>query len=625
MYPFEMLSSRYLILNLMRFSSAVILRDPSTVHRTYDYIVAGGGLTGLVVANRLTEDPETSVLVVEYGDFDDRWDVAIPFNARFLHTEDLFDIPSVPQKGLGNRSFSVWLGKTVGGGSTVNGMALSRGARADYDAWEALGNPGWGWDTMFKYFKKSSTLTYPSPELVEKYGYVVSTEGYGQGPMQAGFPKWQFPALDNYIDAWTKDIGVEYRTDGDTNGENIGMAWKPIDIDPVNITRSSARKTYYDPASGRANLDILVGSYVATLVTNPGALPVVTGVNVARVDSNSTEHIFLKSAKEVILAAGTVHTTQILQLSGIGPRALLEPLCIEIVADLPGVGANFQDHPTNDGYSFKFLNEPSLNPNLYDDASFFNASWDEYMANRTGPLTWAFGNNRVVLSLDNLTSDYQALIDDILHDNETSRYLDDWYKQHPVLEAGYKLQHQIMARVISEQHGSVMESVFGGAASSAFAVVKPLSRGTVLINSTNPDPILGAPQVNYQALTHPFDMKIAIEGLKVVRKLLSTPSMASLQPVEIVPGANVTTDAQIEDAIRTTLYRPANAHPCCTAAMLPLELGGVVDPQLRVYGVQGLRIVDASILPLIPSAHTQETMYAVGEKAADVIKGFNGY
>lgn len=225
------------------------------------------------------------------------------------------------------------------------------------------------------------------------------------------------------------------------------------------------------------------------------------------------------------------------------------------------------------------------------------------MANRTGPLTWAFGNNRVVLSLKNLTGIYQELIDDFLHNNETSRYLDDWHRQYPVLEAGHQIQHQILSRVISEQHGSVMESTFGGAAGSAFAVIKPLSRGTVLINSTNPDPILGAPLVNYQALTHPFDMRIAIEGLKMARRLLSAPSMAPLQPVEVVPGANITTDEQIEYAIRNVLYRPANAHPCCTAAMMPLELGGVVDPQLRVYGVQGLRIVDASILPLIPSAH----------------------
>jgi choline dehydrogenase-like flavoprotein len=247
------------------------------------------------------------------------------------------------------------------------------------------------------------------------------------------------------------------------------------------------------------------------------------------------------------------------------------------------------------------------------------------MANRTGPLTWAFGNNRVVLSLDNLTGDHQELINSFLHSNETSGYLDDWYRQHPALEAGYKLQHQIMSHIISEKHGSVMESTFGGAAGTAFVVVKPFSRGTVLINSTNPDPILGAPRVDYEALTHPFDTKVAVEGLKIARKLLSTASMAPLQPVETVPGANVTTDEQIEDAIRTILYRPANAHPCCTAAMMPLELGGVVDPQLRVYGVQGLRIVDASILPLIPSAHTQETMYAVGEKAADIIKGINDH
>lgn len=246
------------------------------------------------------------------------------------------------------------------------------------------------------------------------------------------------------------------------------------------------------------------------------------------------------------------------------------------------------------------------------------------MANRTGPLTWASGNNRVVLSLQNLTGGYQDLVDRYLHDNDTTRYLDDWYRQNPNLEEGYKLQHQILSRVIAEQHGSVMESVLSGAAGAPFTITKPLSRGTVLINSTNPDPILGAPLVDYQALTHPFDMDIAIEGVKMARRLISTPSLAPLQPVETGPGVNVTTNEQIEEAIRTSLYRPANAHPCCTAAMMPLELGGVVDPQLRVYGVKGLRIVDASILPLIPSAHTQETMYAVAEKAADVIKGVGG-
>lgn len=370
----------------------------------------------------------------------------------------------------------------------------------------------------------------------------------------------------------------------------------------------------------------------------------------ARVNSTSNEYKYLRSGKDVILAAGAVHTAQILQLSGIGPAALLEPLGIDVIADLPGVGANFQDHPTNIGFTFQctsvktssvtfdvlychrltstfspsVLNEPSLNPNLYNDASFFNASWDEYMANRTGPLTWAFGNNRVVLSLQNLTSDYEELIDEFLHDNDTSQYLDDWHRQNPTLEAGYKLQHQVLSRIISEQHGSVMENTFGGAAGAAFVVIKPFSRGTVLINSTNTDPILGAPLVDYQALTHPLDTKIAVEGLRMARRLLSAPSLAPLQPVEIVPGANVTTDEQIEAAIRTSLYRPANAHPCCTAAMMPLELGGVVDSQLRVYGVNGLRIVDASILPLIPSAHTQETMYAVAEKAADIIKGVGG-
>ncbi|GAB1319875.1 Cyclase atC [Madurella fahalii] len=596
-----------------------ILRDFNAVKSSYDYVIAGGGLSGLVVANRLTESSNTSVLVVEYGDFEDTWNVAIPYYANSMQDPSLlFQIPSVPQRNLGNRTFGITLGATVGGGTTVNGLAVTRGDRHDYDAWEEIGNKGWGWDEMLRYFRKSSTLNAPSTATAEQFGYTFSLDGYGDGPFQASFPTWQWP--DGYImtKAWTEDLGFPMRDDGGTNGDLLGVFWKPISVDAKNVTRCSARKAYYDPAQNRPNLDILVMSYVAKVQTKDHKAE---GVEVVS-RSNSSAKLSVAATREVILAAGAIHTPQILQLSGIGPRELLESLDIPVVEDLPGVGANYQDHPITRG-SWRFNNpNPITLQTLTTNATYFNASWDEYMANRTGPLTVAHGNSRLVVSLQNLTSDHAAMTDSLLSSLNSSAYLEylpRYYLDKPTLLAGYRAQLSLLARSIS-RGAAILDFTWSGRAGAGGSLMKPLSRGTVLISSTDPHPAEAVPLLDPDALTHPFDARVAVLGFKLSRRFIASPSLAGLEPEELSPGPRAATDEELELALRQRVASPSNAHPCGTAAMMPRQLGGVVDERLRVYGVSGLRVVDASVLPVIPAGNLQATMYAVAEKAADVIR-----
>ncbi|KAK3368339.1 GMC oxidoreductase [Podospora didyma] len=599
------------------------LRDHTTLRPTYDYVIAGGGLTGLVVANRLTEDPNTTVLVVEYGEFDDTWNTAIPYYANFLQNDTLmFKVPSVPQPLLGNRTFSVSIGANVGGGSTVNGMAVERGAREDYNAWEELGNSGWGWDGLLPYFRKSSSIHTPSEADIAAFNYTYSADGYGTGPFQTTFPTWQWPDVYDMNDAWTKHLGFEIRSDGATDGELLGVSWKPISAEPRNVTRSSARKAYYDPIRNRTNLDLLVRNFVAKVTTENAKA---TGVEVIARDTASAK-VFVRAAKEVILAAGAIHTPQILQLSGIGPTELLERLNITVVQDLPGVGANFHDHWNNKmTYTFKTPNAVNFE-NLKNNATFFNASWAEYMANRTGPLTFAQGNTRLVLSLPNLTADYEEITQTLVYGVNPEDYVPDYYREKPEMIEGFRSQTFIASRAIAYGTGGVLGIKWSGRDNHLYVNAgKPLSRGTVMINSTNPHPGEALPLLDPGTLAHPFDVKVAVLSVKLVRQYLASPEIAKLTPVELAPGLaglpDGSSDAEIEKVLRNQLIDPHTAHPCGTAAMMPQGYGGVVDADLKVYGIEGLRVVDASIIPLIPTAALQATMYAVAEKAADLIKG----
>ncbi|KAI9151361.1 GMC oxidoreductase [Paramyrothecium foliicola] len=585
------------------------LRDLKSLNARYDYVVVGGGTSGLVVANRLSENPNNTVLVVEYGDFANTINVTVPFYTTLDQSSRLYDVNSVPQTNLAGRVAPLRIGNVVGGSSTVNGMAWDRGSAIDYDSWEQLGNVGWGWDTLLKYFRKSSRFGPPASEFIDQYGYEWTPSAYGNGPIEVGYPSWQWPAAEPMAKAWTEDLDTRRLKDG-ADGKNVGIAWLPQNSDGKKATRSSAETAYYNPVSSRPNLHLLVRHYGAAVRFNGKTT---SGVQITGRDGKQSK--FIRS-KNVVLAAGAVNTPRILQLSGIGPASLLKQYGIKVVVDLPGVGANFQDHPSFMMF-YQFNNNTPINPNSMNDPEFANAAWEEYQANKTGPLSHAWGNHIVFESLQGLDSQYEAIADS-LQGQEPLAYLPTIYAEYPSLLRGFLKQRRILHSQLKNPEAGVLEVTFGGSTAVLVAVQKQLSRGTVWINSNDADPSI-APHIDFQTAANPIDMIMARLGLRRAREFMSSDTVASLEPVETYPGPSVDSDVEIENTMREALLRPSFDHPVGTAAMMPKEFGGVVNTKLQVYGVQGLWVVDASVMPLVPAAHTQATVYAVAEYAADLI------
>ncbi|KAG9964118.1 alcohol oxidase, partial [Aureobasidium melanogenum] len=501
---------------------AIVLNHTEQVENGYDYVIVGGGTSGLVVANRLTENPSIKVLVIERGYLDGQDNgttvpgLAVP--NKYLNTDT-----SIPQPGLNNRTAPLYTGDVVGGGTVVNGMFFARGARADYDAWEQLGNPGWGWDGLLPYFRKSETFTPPIEAVQEMFPGIISRdlEPHGiDGPMGSSFPNYQYPVIKNFF-----------------------------------------------------------------------------------------------TGREIIMAAGAARTPQILQLSGIGPEPLLSHLGIETVVGLPGVGSNFQDQPTL-YMQFSYGNYTFPTP----DWILSNASWAAeqlaiYYENRTGPMTVPYlsGSTVAFLPLQNITAGYQSIINSTSSTDYSSLLP---LSTDPSITSGYEEQIKLLQSLYVSPHAAVAEIAWEGGDTLPLAIIRPSSRGAIYINTTDP---LAAPVINFNTFSHPMDMAIAIASVKKIREWASSPPMQALGIVETFPGRNVLTDAEIEEAIRSAATSSWQ-HPSSTTAMMKREWGGVVDAELRVYGTKGLRIVDAGVFPMVVAGHSSSSVYAVAEKAADIIK-----
>ncbi|KAL8652785.1 MAG: hypothetical protein Q9210_002482 [Variospora velana] len=637
---------------------------------SYDYIVVGCGISGLVVTNRLTEDPSVSVLCIEAGD-PDQYEPIIQTPVYVgADIGGIYDwlLSTTPQTQLDGAARPMPQGKVLGGGSILNAMCWNRGGQDDYDAWAALGNPGWDWEGMLPYFIKAQRdlhtrlLTGHRPRVfhqLQPTGAWLLWTGASQ------LSKILLPAVDLF--AALNYLGVPTQFDPN-DGSSAGAAFVPTDLDPINQTRSDARRAYFDPYVSRPNFHVITGQFVTRIliegvgsnfeVSNPtpggnedgngmngmasnngfgfgpgGTTPAldnttdarllrrqspstsslrITGVEFAATASDARRTV--SATREVIVAAGSLHSAQLLQLSGIGPSSLLSTYDIPIALDLPGVGNNLQDHCLV-GTFYPYNNASYPSPTQLTTNASYNAMAEmEYNTFKTGP--WTAGSpNALAFNPLPLISNNSASILSGANDQDPTAYLPGGLD--PTIVAGYTLQKQSLVRRLAETTVASYEIINNNAGSLTVAVMHPFSRGQCYIRSADP---FEPPSIDPRWLTNPVDRQVLIEALLFNRQILATPAMLPLSPAQFVPTVDADEDAInaiINTGIRTEF------HPSGTCAMLPLEQGGVVDPHLRVYGTQNLRVVDAGIFPMIPAAHLQAVVYAVAEKAADIIKADN--
>lgn len=552
------------------------------------------------------------MLVIENGYLVDDVSTQVPASANSLNTPLMYDITSAPDANLGGVTKPVWVGNVVGGGSVVNGMAFDRASAADYDAWEQLGNVGWSWAGLLPYFKKSTTFTPPVSVNVNLFGITFDVSLYGtNGPIQASYPNFEYPDMTTIWAAY-KAQGVPMPKEH-ASGNAVGAYWIPTSLNPKTQTRSDARNGYYDPIKGRSNLVLATGKRVNEILFDQSLLGYkAKGVQYVSRSDNSVKQVYAK--REVILAAGAVFTPQLLQLSGLGPKAVLNAAGVRVKKDMPAVGANMQDHP-NANMVFDLKNLATPNPLSGLDPAFNASAWEQYNKDKTGPITQAHGSSLAFLSLQTISDKYASIVSSIKKQNARS-FLPSVYSDSKLL-AGFNRQRDIIANLHSRADAAVAEFPMVAFGLAIGALQRPLSRGTITLN---PADKYAAPVVQFNTFQNPIDRQIMVEMVRWLRSHWARPELAKFSPVEVVPGFGQTDDEIIDALVQTKALEASFAHMSGSCAMMPEMYGGVVGADLLVYGVRGLSIVDTSIVPLLPATHLQATMYAVAEKAADIIK-----
>ncbi|KAI8162069.1 hypothetical protein K4K49_013062 [Colletotrichum sp. SAR 10_70] len=537
MHPFKILFCFALSL-LLPYSIALHITN-QTIDKflldEYDYVVVGGGLSGLVVANRLSENSDATVLVIEAGDLDRREGrVIIPgYIGRTPPSGYGQDVLTAPQTFLDGKTRDINQGKVVGGGSVVNGMCWTRGAAADFDAWEELGNDGWGWDGLLPYFKKVERYTTNVGQGIrDEFNIKPNMSFHGtDGPINVAYPEHIYNTSSSVLQGLA-EVGIH--TSNDVNsGDPTGAMIVASSMSPTNQTRSDARTGYFDTANARSNFHVVTGHMATRLIVGlPGSL---TNQESRRI--------------------------------------------IGVEIDLPGVGNNFQDHPMA---RFPYdcpLTTPLINTVAFPALKHHADEWRTLLAHSRNQ------------SFDFLPLDTPSAV-----------------------VAGYAKQKALVLNHLAREDVGAYELLAASWGQISIANQKPLSRGTVRPSSSS---VYDAPVVDPRYCADPLDCKIIRLGLQLTQKLMATDAMRPLLPV-VDAKYNSTDERELMTALKPLVG--TEYHPSGTTSMLPKDLGGVVDSELMVYGTCNLRIVDAGIMPMIPGGHIQAAVYAVAEKAADIIK-----
>ncbi|EJD07152.1 glucose oxidase [Fomitiporia mediterranea MF3/22] len=587
-----------------------VTSDPNTANdQTFDYVIVGGGLAGLTIAGRLTEDPSTTVLVIEAGN-DDRKDPRV---------FDLLEYGAVFGTSLDwawgtDQNRVIRAGRTLGGCSSINGAVITRGTKEQYDAFSKVLSDEdqsleWNFDSLFSYMKKSEGFT--RPDKVQRAKGADDIDAYHGfiGPVQVAYAQGMYggPAQPAFIDAVRNITGIARCRDGLGGNDNC-VSYVPESINPKDHDhRSSSAQAYLTPVENeRTNWLTLINNRV-TKVLLSGSTPNVRATGVQFKDSNNTGDTFTVHArKEVILSAGAIASPQVLQLSGIGDPSVLVPLGIDVRVNLPTVGRNFQERTLS---NIAHSTQPSFD------------------AGGTGPdFTIAFLNIHELFS-EGAGSNGSVTGDDI------ARYVLTQYPSWAQSQAVNGLNADalttifgIQADLIANHHAPICEMYLGigtsGGINTTMWNILPFSRGNITITDTS---VFTKPKVTVNYFDVDYDLAVQTAGTRVGRKVLNNPAFASISSGETDPGIDVVPDdgnGGADDAWHSWIHDEFSSvfHEIGSAAMMRRDLGGVVDGKLRVYDTVNLRVVDASILPLHISAHPSETLYGVAEKAADIIK-----
>jgi len=530
----------------------------------FDYIIVGAGSAGCVLANRLSENGKHSVLILEAGGSDKRFWIQMPIGYGKTYYQKAVNWMYMAEADAGtNNRKSYWpRGKVLGGSSSINAMVYIRGHKFDFDNWAAQGNPGWSYREVLPYFKKSECNQ-------------LGADAYrgGEGPMHvADVSRDLHPLCTNFIQAG-QQLGLNYNDN--LNGaeqEGIGL----YQTTTKNGFRQSAAKAFLHPARKRSNLTVITAAHASKILFEDK-----TAVGVEFLHKGKTKQLF--ACREVIISGGAVNSPQLLQLSGVGPKALLDSLAIPLVHNSSAVGQNLQDHL---GMDFLYrCKEPTLNDELHSLWGKIRAGI-KYVVSRRGPLS---------LSI-NQGGGFIRTRSELLQPNIQLYFSPLSYTRAP---AGTR---------------PLLNPDPFSAFSLGLTNCRPTSRGYIHIKSRDPrQPPLIKP--NY--LSTDEDVQTLLEGVKYLRKMAETGPLKDIIVEEMRPGLDCQSDQQLIDDIRG--YAWTCFHPSSTCKMGPDPLDSVVDSQLKVHGVESLRVIDASVFPELVSGNTNAAAIMVAEKGADLI------